>query len=93
MISAQKRPRAAVREVSSTGSPPANKRAMHARIIQRWVAENNTTLNTSVWLEFERADCYHVFAWNITIIHGFKDRSLAGFFELFSEQEMLFSGE
>ena len=39
---------------------PAKRRAVTTKTVDKWILEHNKTFNTSTWLEYERADQYHV---------------------------------
>ena len=59
-MSRQKRPRGfSVDMTPSTSVPPAN-RGVNKRTADKWLAEYNKELNTSVWLRYELGDRNHV---------------------------------
>lgn len=37
----------------STEGPPAKKRAVSRRTVEKWIVENDRELNTTVWLKFK----------------------------------------
>ena len=45
---------------SSTLCFPAKRIAVTAKTVDKWILEHDKTLNTSTWLEYERAERYHV---------------------------------
>ena len=47
---------------------------MQGRAVEKWVAENDKVLNTSVWLKFERADHDHVLSLKCAVCSRFKDK-------------------
>ena len=42
--------------------------------MEKWVAENDKVLNTSVWLKCERADCDHVLSLKCAVCSRLNDR-------------------
>uniref|UniRef100_A0A1X7VRG0 Uncharacterized protein n=1 Tax=Amphimedon queenslandica TaxID=400682 RepID=A0A1X7VRG0_AMPQE len=38
---------------------PSKKRAVTTSTVQKWILDNNKTLNTATWLKYEEMDCYH----------------------------------
>ena len=41
-------------------APPAKRRAVCRKTVEKWVAENDHALNTTTWLKFDVADRDHV---------------------------------
>ncbi len=58
----------------STEGPPAKKRAVCRRIVEKWVVENDRALNTSVWLKFDMTDRDHVASLRCEVCSQFKDK-------------------
>ena len=71
-MSGQKRSRATDEELPSTSAPPAKKRGVSKRTADKWLAEYDKTLNTSVWLKYELADRDHVVALKCAVCSQFK---------------------
>ena len=69
-MSGQTRSRAS----SSSEDPPGKKRAVSWKTVEKWVMENDRTLNTSVWLKFDMADRDHVLALRCDVCSQFKER-------------------
>ena len=63
-----------LRESSSSEGPPAKKRAVSRRTAEKWVAEYDCTLNTTVWLKFNMADRDHVASLRCAVCTQFKDK-------------------
>ena len=42
-------------------------------MLEKWMAQNEKVLNTSIWLKFERANCNHVLSLKCTICSQFND--------------------
>ena len=40
--------------------PPPKKRGVSAKMVEKWIAENNKALNTSTWLKYNQADHKYV---------------------------------
>ena len=56
--------------------PPAKKqkRAVCRKTVEKWIVENDRTLNTAVWLKFETDRRDHVHSLKCTVCSQFKDR-------------------
>ena len=63
-----------LRESLSSEGPPAKKRAVSRRNAEKWVAEYDHTLNTTVWLKFNMADRDHVASLRCAVCTQFKDK-------------------
>ena len=63
-----------LQESSSSEGPPAKKRAVSRRTAEKWVAEYNRTLNTTMWLKFNMADQDHMASLWCAICTQFKDK-------------------
>ena len=67
-MSGRKRPRG-----ESSGCPPA-KREVNKRTVDKWLAEYDRELNTSVWLRYELADCDRVVALKCAVCTRFRTK-------------------
>ena len=47
---------------------------MQVRTVEKWVAENDKVLNTSIWLKFERADHDHVLSLKCAVCSRCNDK-------------------
>ena len=45
---------------ASCGDPPTKKRSVQKKTVDKWIAENDKELNTSVWLKFETAAATYI---------------------------------
>ena len=45
---------------ASCGDPPTKKRSVQKKTVEKWIAENDKELNTSVWLKFETAAATYI---------------------------------
>jgi hypothetical protein len=71
-MSGRKRPHA-VDESSSASATPA-KRGVNKRTADKWLAEYDKTLNTSIWLKYELADRDHVVALKCSVCTQFREK-------------------
>ena len=59
----------------STEGPPAKKRAVSRRTVEKWIVENDRELNTTVWLKFKTDPCGdHVLSLRYAVCSQFNDR-------------------
>ena len=68
---------ACVRSSSSAEAPiapPAKRRAVCRKTVEKWVAENDRALNTTTCLKFDMADRNHVASLRCAICSQFKDK-------------------
>ena len=63
-------------EPSSSSGLPSKKSAVSRKTIEKWVAENDRDLNTSVWLKFE-GDCNHVYSLKCAVCSQFKEKLIS----------------
>ena len=62
------------RTESSTNDPLAKGRAVQVRMVEKWMAENDKVLNTSIWLKFERADRDYVLSLKCAVCSRYNDK-------------------
>ncbi len=63
------------RVCDNEAGPPAQKRgSVHIKTAQKWVAENDKALGTSVWLRFEKGDRDHVAVLKCAVCAQFEER-------------------
>ena len=64
-----------LRESSSSEGPPAKKRTVSKRTVEKWVAEYDCTLNTTVWLKFNLANWDHMASLRCAVCTQFKEKT------------------
>ena len=73
-MSGRKRPRAVSVDKTPSSSVPLVKRGVNKCTADKWLAEYDKELNTSVWLKYELADRDHVVAQKCAVCTQFKTR-------------------
>ena len=64
------------KEPSSSSGPPSKERAVSRKTVEKWVAENDRDLNTSVWLKFE-GHRNHVYSLKCAVCSQFKEKLIS----------------
>ena len=57
-----------------TLGPPAKKRAVCQKTVEKWIVDNNRTLNMTTWLKFESDHCDHMLSLTCSVYSQFKDK-------------------
>ena len=59
---------------SSSSDTPSAKRLVQSRTVQKWIADNEKTLNTTLWLKFEKSGREHVSKLSCSICKQFQEK-------------------
>ena len=54
--------------------PPSKKRGVTTKTVEKWIADNDKTLNTTAWLKYDKADREHVATLKCSVCFRFNDR-------------------
>ena len=58
----------------SSSDSSTKKRAVTAKSVDKWILDHDKDINTTTWLQYEMADCYHVAKLKCTICTQFVDK-------------------
>ena len=58
----------------SDDDPPPKKRGVSAKMVEKWIAENDKALSTSTWLKYDKADCEYVATLKCSVCIEFQDK-------------------
>ena len=64
-------------ENKSIEGPPAKRRLVCRKTVEKWVAENDRALNTTVWLKFDADRQDHVLSLKCAVCSQFKDKLIS----------------
>jgi len=56
------------------GGPPRKKRGVTAKTVDKWITENDKTLNMSTWLQYDKADREYVTSLKCSMCIRFQDK-------------------
>ena len=62
------------RAACSDDDPPPKKRGVSAKMVEKWIAENDKALSTSTWLKYDKADCEYVATLKCSVCIEFQDK-------------------
>ena len=63
-----------VKRKSASSDGPSVKQAVTIKSVDKWIAESDKQLSTTVWLYYNKADCEHVSALKCSICIQFQEK-------------------
>jgi len=57
--------------------PPSKKHGVTTKTVDKWIADNDKTLNTTTWLKYDKADREHVATLKCSVCFRFNDKLLS----------------